>query len=135
MLGLCIGLAAKGFAVYQKRLPQGCYADGWVGKRTMFVLPNSTPQVAKSRLLVQGEANGTNTPFRLTIAVNRTTKRTFRIMKPGPFEITCDLPSSVSYDDSFHVEMRSSHAFVPFTLGLSEDKRQLAFLLRGTKLT
>jgi hypothetical protein len=129
MLGLCIGLAAKGFAVYQQRLPQGRYADGWVGKRTMFVLPNPTPQVAKSRLLVRGEANGTNTPFRLTIAINRKTKRSFRVTKPGPFEITCDLPSSVSYDDSFHVEMRSSRAFVPSRIRVSADGRKLTFML------
>jgi glycosyltransferase involved in cell wall biosynthesis len=135
MLGLGIDLAAKAFAVYQRNLPQGCYADGWVGKRTMLVLPNPTPQVSKSRLVLYGEANGTNTPFRLTIAVNRKSKKSFRIFKPGPFEITCDLPSSVSCDDSFHVELRSSRAFVPSALGLSQDRRQLGFLLGGTRLT
>jgi glycosyltransferase involved in cell wall biosynthesis len=130
MLGVGIEVVAKIFAIYQKRLQQGHYADGWVGKKAMVVLPNATPREAKSHLLIHGEAEGANTPFRITIAVNRKTKRSFRVVKPGPFEITCDLPSSVCNDDSFHVEMRSSRASVPSRIGASADGRALAFLLR-----
>jgi len=130
MLGMGIDVVAKIFAIYQRRLQQGYYADGWVGKKAMFVLPNPTPHETKSHLFIHGEANGANTPFRLRIAVNRKTKRSYKIMRPGPFEIISELPLSVSRDDAFHIEMRSSRAFVPSTLGPSKDERQLAFLLR-----
>jgi glycosyltransferase involved in cell wall biosynthesis len=130
ILGVGLSVLAKIFAMYQKRLQQGYYSDGWIGKKAMIVLPNPTPHMAKSRIFIDGEANGANSPFRLTIAVNRKTKRSYKIMRPGPFEIISELPLSVSRDDAFHIEMRSSRAFVPSTLGPSKDERQLAFLLR-----
>jgi glycosyltransferase involved in cell wall biosynthesis len=123
-------IGQKLLPLYLKRIEQGLYADGWVGKNARLVLPNLEPGEKNKHLSIKGEVTGPTVPQRIQILVNNRKIHRFDAKKPGTFEMTVGLPEEVCSADSYHVTIRSSKAFVPSRQGGSADNRELGFLLR-----
>jgi glycosyltransferase involved in cell wall biosynthesis len=122
------------FSYYQKRLQQGYYADGWVGKRVMIVMPNVQPEVPLKQIVLLGEAHAPNVPFRLTFRVNKEVLLRHKVRETGPFTLTVPLRHASREPDCFHVQITSSKTFVPRRLEINEDHRALGFLLRSIEV-
>ncbi|MGD0038139.1 MAG: glycosyltransferase family 2 protein [Bacteroidota bacterium] len=123
------------FIRYQKRLQQGYYSDHWIGRNSMIVLPDYTPEVKKNLLIIEGEAWKPNVPFRLKVIINRKIARSFHVISPGAFRVKIDIPMTSKHQGCFHVEMKCNNTFVPSLLGASNDNRALAFQLRQLYLS
>lgn len=122
---------------YLKRLQQGHYSDGWVGKRAMFVLPNFNPNLHTGKLLIEGEAHPPNVPLRITIIVSGKTQQgqvkvsnSYLAEKAGEIRLSLDLPADLAQSECFHVQVKNNKTFVPRSLGISSDARALGFLLK-----
>ena len=122
------------YAWYSARLRQGCYPDGWIGKKAMVVLPDLNPDKKKGKLLLEGEAAGPNIPIKVKVAVNRKVAKSFLIERPGPFVLELELSVSSVEDRCFHVEIDCNKTFTPAKLGPSKDARALAFVLKTAKV-
>lgn len=120
---------------YLKRVEQGQYADGWVGKNARLVLPNLDPEKKTKRLSIKGEVTGPTVPQHIRILVNKRHILRFEAKNPGAFETAAVLPDDVCAADSYHVTIRSSRSFVPSRQGGSSDTRELGFLLRSIEIS
>jgi hypothetical protein len=122
------------FNTYKRRLLQGCYADGWVGHKGMWVLPNKNPGPGEWQLIIVGKAVAPNVRFKVDIRVNRKISHSFRVSQPGQFEVSLKLPASLGSADCFHIEFSSDRSFVPARTGNGTDWRRLAFLLQRVEV-
>jgi glycosyltransferase involved in cell wall biosynthesis len=120
---------------YQRTLPQGPYADGWLRKKSLIVLPDYCPAVKKRKLILQGEAVGLNVPFRLRMSIDRAMSESFRVVSPGSFQLEMEIDSSAGGNGCFHVEIVGSRPFVPSKHRVNADSRELLFLLKAIRIT
>jgi len=112
------------------RAQQGYYADGWTGKRAMFLLPNLSPGLTPRHLVIAGEALSDNVPFTFRIRVNKGTQRALQVSEVGPFEFNLLLGDEIGLSDSFHVQIDTSRVFPAKDGQTDGPRRMLGFLLR-----
>ncbi len=120
---------------YERRIQQGYYPDGWVGRKAMLVLPNFNPGLDSGKLLIKGEAYSPNIPLRITITVNGKVSNSYLVEKAGEFTLSIDLPAEVVNSECYHVQVKNNKTFVPQSLRISSDTRALGFLLRKIETT
>ena len=125
----------KILALYQKRVEQGIYPDGWVGKKALVVLPNLHPEMSDQFLLLEGEAHATNVPFELNICINNRSLIRSTLKQPGPFQVIAKISDRFANTDCYHVSIESSSTFVPKEKGLSPDPRDLGFFLKSIAIS
>ncbi len=121
--------------IFLKHSQQGCFADGWIAGKAMVVLPNENPSESSKHLSVVGEFCAPNTPLEVSISVNKKTLIRTQIAQAGLVTLNAPLTETLASADAFHVEIISSKEFVPSGLGISEDPRSLAFLLKSITVT
>jgi len=117
------------FAYYQKRLQQGYYADGWVGREAMLVVPNADPRRKRRTLRIAGEIYQANVPLKIRITVNRRYRTKCSLSTSGHFDVRFELPAILGDADCYHVRLKIGNTFNPRRLGIGTDERDLGFLL------
>jgi uncharacterized protein (TIRG00374 family) len=125
----------KILALYQKRVEQGIYQDGWVGKKATVVLPNLHPEMSDQFLFLVGEAHSTNVPFELNICVNGALLIRSKLKQPGSFQVMAKISDLIPNSDCYQISIESSSTFVPKKLKISSDPRDLGFVLKSIAIT
>ncbi len=118
------------FNSLSKRLQQGLYEDGWIGKRAMIVLPNLNPDERKKRIVIDGETVIPNVPLSVRLCINRKVSRVFLVSEVGQFRLELDFSEAQIEHDCYHIEVECNKAFSPADIGVNSDTRLLAFVLK-----
>ena len=117
--------------LFWHRLGQGKFDDGWLGRRAMIVLPNKEPEANEKHLVIKGELPAQNAPMNVRLRVNKRLVTEQQLTEPGEFTIAAELSNGVGKAESFHITVDNGRTFVPKSHGISDDCRELGFLLKS----
>ena len=124
-------------SLYARRVQHEYYADGWIGRQAMFVLPNFGSNVHNSKLVLEGEAFRPNIPLKVSMVVSGKVdgghvraSNSYLAKETGTFRVSINLPADIALSECFHVRVKNNGTYVPRNLGMSADTRALGFLLK-----
>lgn len=105
------------------------FNDGWVSDYA--VVRCHTVGQAR-RIAIEGEAHlshFTGTPLRLAVSVNGSQAGEHTIRRSGPFLARFEVPAAIPPNGPFEVRIEPDKVFVPWEIGIGQDRRRLSFVL------
>jgi glycosyltransferase involved in cell wall biosynthesis len=106
------------------------FKDGWVSD---YAVVRCHAVGRAGRIAIEGEAylsHFSGTPLRLQVSVNGLRAGEHTVQRSGHFLARFDVPGSIPGSGPFEVRIEPDKVFIPWELGVSEDRRRLSFVLR-----
>jgi hypothetical protein len=105
------------------------FGDGWVSD---YAVVRCHTVGHAGRISIEGEAHlahFSGTPLRLEVSVNGRRAGAHTVSRSGHFLARFDVPDSIEGSGPFEVRIEPDKVFVPWEIGVSQDRRRLSFVL------
>lgn len=113
---------------------ESIYGDRWAGPKARATFDNPG---GATHIELDGEvvlSHFFNSPLRLALSANDHDLGEHELAESGPFQLSIQLPQAVQRAREAEISITCDKSFVPWELGLSSDRRELAFIVNRLAL-